>query len=31
VGVQPWVKNYPVPVNLYDQRYEAIRIERQRP
>jgi peptide/nickel transport system substrate-binding protein len=30
VGLQPWVKNYPVPVNLYDQRYEEIWIDRQR-
>jgi peptide/nickel transport system substrate-binding protein len=30
IGVQPWVKNYTVPVNLYDQRYEEIWIARQR-
>ena len=24
VGVQPWVKNYTVPINAYDQRYEEI-------
>ena len=23
-GVQPWVKNYTVPINAYDQRYEEI-------
>ena len=23
-GLQPWVKNYPVPINAYDQRYEEI-------
>jgi peptide/nickel transport system substrate-binding protein len=23
-GVQPWVKNYTVPINTYDQRYEEI-------
>jgi peptide/nickel transport system substrate-binding protein len=30
VGVQPWVKNYIVPVNAYDQRYEEIWIDRRR-
>ncbi len=29
-GVQPWVKNYIVPVNAYDQRYEEIWIDRKR-
>jgi ABC-type transport system substrate-binding protein len=31
VGVQPWVQNYTVPINAYDQRYEAIWIDRKRP
>jgi peptide/nickel transport system substrate-binding protein len=30
VGVQPWVKNYVVPVNAYDQRYEEIWIDKKR-
>jgi peptide/nickel transport system substrate-binding protein len=30
VGVQPWVRNYTVPVNAYDQRHEEIWIERKR-
>jgi peptide/nickel transport system substrate-binding protein len=30
VGVQPWVQNYTVPLNAYDQRYEAIWIDRKR-
>jgi peptide/nickel transport system substrate-binding protein len=30
IGVQPWVKNYIVPTNLYDQRYEEVWIERKR-
>ena len=28
VGVQPWVKNYTVPANLYDQRYELVWVDR---
>jgi peptide/nickel transport system substrate-binding protein len=30
VGVQPWVKNYVVPVNAYDQRFEEIWIDKKR-
>jgi peptide/nickel transport system substrate-binding protein len=30
IGVQPWVKNYIVPTNLYDQRYEEVWIEGKR-
>jgi peptide/nickel transport system substrate-binding protein len=30
IGVQPWVKNYIVPTNLYDQRYEEVWVERKR-
>jgi peptide/nickel transport system substrate-binding protein len=30
IGVQPWVKNYIVPTNLYDQRYEVVWIDRKR-
>jgi peptide/nickel transport system substrate-binding protein len=30
IGVQPWVKNYIVPTNLYDQRYEEVWIDRKR-
>ena len=30
VGVQPWVQNYTVPINAYDQRYEAIWIDKKR-
>jgi len=30
VGVQPWVQNYTVPLNAYDQRYEAIWVDRKR-
>jgi peptide/nickel transport system substrate-binding protein len=30
IGVQPWVKNYTVPVNAYDQRYEEIWIDKKR-
>jgi len=26
-GVQPWVKNYTVPINAYDQRYEEIWVD----
>jgi len=29
-GVQPWVKNYTVPVNAYDQRYEEIWLDGKR-
>jgi peptide/nickel transport system substrate-binding protein len=29
-GVQPWVKNYIVPINAYDQRYEEIWIDGKR-
>jgi peptide/nickel transport system substrate-binding protein len=30
IGVQPWVQNYIVPINLYDQRYEEVWIDRKR-
>jgi ABC-type transport system substrate-binding protein len=30
VGVQPWVRNCTVPINAYDQRYEAIWVDRER-
>lgn len=30
VGVQPWVKNYTVPINAYDQRLEAAWIDKKR-
>jgi peptide/nickel transport system substrate-binding protein len=30
IGVQPWVKNYTVPVNSYDQRMEEAWIDKKR-
>jgi peptide/nickel transport system substrate-binding protein len=30
VGVQPWVQHYTVPINAYDQRYEAVWVDRKR-